>query len=398
MQILGPKSGRVAIVCLLAVGLGQGSLAAQGVERQWSTSARTDVQIIYDDNPFLLDTARMTKLRNPSSGDVASRRFKDMTSVSDEIVVPTLTLAAEGPGLFGRRFQVRTDLAYQANLQNTRRAHADLGLILAQTVTKAGRLRFEAEWQPSGYNKNYLANAVDLNSDGSISPDERRYRAGVTNQVDLALSYRDRLLKATKHRQVGITGALEATWTSQTYDNPFPGRSRSGPGIGAGLDVELGRRWTVGMNYSYDWISADPTREVLLLDETLFNRDFNGNGSQTDPSARAFEVVDRSRHEKDAGVSLAAQLSKVFTASAGFDRRRRDFTSTRPFDVNDRGRQDTLDELSAGLDIRMTHALSLALAGKHRKQTTNRSGDPASTGEVADYLRNEASASLSYRF
>lgn len=398
MQISGLKSGRVAFVCLLAVGVGQAPLAAQGRERQWSTSARTDIQITYDDNPFLLDTARMTKLRSPSSGDVASGRFKDMVSVADQIVTPSLVFGAKGPGLGRRSLELRGEIAYEFNIQNTRRKHADLGFVLQHSVTKGGQLRFDTGWQTNAFNKNYLADAVDLNVDGNITPDERRYAAALVRQLDLSLGYRQRLVKATKHRAFGLTGELAGTYGDKHYDDPFSGRSLTGPGGIAALDFELGRRWTLGINYSYAELDANRILEVLLLDETAFGQDLNGNGNATDLNARTVQMVDRSRKEQHIGATLESELGKRVTAKLGYDRRTRNFTSAEPFDVADNGRDDILNELAAALKFELGRAIELEIAGKHLKQTTNRAGDPASTGEVADYLRNVASASLSYRF
>jgi hypothetical protein len=360
--------------------------------------AKVDGGFEYDDNPFLLSSGKKAKLESPSAGDRASGRFTDMESVSDQIVIPALVLGAKGPGLGGQTLEVRGEFAYEYNLQNTRRKHADLGLMLQHAISKAGRLRVDAGWQTNAFNKNYLADAVDLNVDGNITPDERRYRAALQRQIDLSLGYRHRLVTAAKHRRFGLVAELAATYGDKHYDAPFPGRTLTGPGAAAALAFELGRRWTLGVNYSYAKLGADRTREVLILDETDFGTDLNGNGNASDIDARTVQLVDRSRKEQHVGATLAGELGKRITATLGYDRRSRGFTSAEPFDVSNNGRDDKLNEFAAALDFRLGKALELELSGRHLKQTTNRAGDPASTGEVDDYSRNVASTALRYRF
>src|SRR5881296_2241219 len=53
------------------------SAAAQGRERPWQVSSRLRGALEYDDNPFLLDTAHIRKLGQPTAADSASGRFTD---------------------------------------------------------------------------------------------------------------------------------------------------------------------------------------------------------------------------------------------------------------------------------------------------------------------------------
>jgi hypothetical protein len=66
--------------------------------------------------------------------------------------------------------------------------------------------------------------------------------------------------------------------------------------------------------------------------------------------------------------------------------------------VVNRARRDVLKELTATVDVRLAAGLHLDLGARRGSQKTNRAGDPASVGDVADYTRFVGSAGLRYRF
>lgn len=387
----------VPILVWAALGaVGAMPAAAQQRERPWKATARLQGEFRYDDNPFLLTAGRKRGLEQPSAADSQSGWFRDMESATDLVPVPALELGLEGPGVLGRTLAIEAKAAYEANLENARRRHAELGLRIAQSLSRGGRLRFGADWRPSYFHKNYLEDAIDFT--GDVDASERRYAAGASNEVDLSLNYRHRLVKSGKRRPLGVTGELEVGYFDRTYDAPFAGRSRRGPGAGVALALDLGRDWGIELEYSYASLGADVTTEVLILNENDFSQDFNGNGSVSEDSARAAVAVDRSRDEQQLGVALEGALSRGVTAAVAYRRRTRDFSSTEPFDVVNQDRDDTLNEFSAELDLRLASGLHLILAGRRAVQRTNRAGDPGSTGDVADYTRHVASAGLGYRF
>lgn len=364
----------------------------------WRLGARAGTEIRHDGNPFLLTVAQRARLAAPSAGDSISARFRDMESATDVIPVAAAQLALTGPGLGGRDLEIATDVSYDANIDNARRRHAEVTFAMEQTLAKSGRLRLRADWRPSYFWKNYLSDAVDLSGDGNITSDERRYSRGTSHELDLTLNYRRRLLKAREGRAVELRGELDVGYFTRGYDAPFPGRDRRGPGAGLGVSAELGRRWAVGLDYRLQSLVSDVTREVMILDETAFGVDFNGVNGATDPDARAFEFVDRSRLEHNVQVSIETEASKTVTLRVAYARRMRVFSSTQPYDVADRDRHDTRNELEAELAMRLAHGLRLTLSGSIAKQTTNRAGDPGSTGDISDYTRSVVAAGLAYRF
>jgi hypothetical protein len=370
--------------------LSQAAAAQQG-DRPWKPTARLQGDVRYDDNPFLLTDNQKDKLRTVSAADALSGRFRDMPNVSDAIPVTTLEIGAVGPGLSGRAIDFSGEVAYEANLQNDRRRHAELTFGIEQALPHAGRLRLRADWRPSYFWKNYLSDATDVSGDGNISDDERVYEPATSHEVDLTLNYRHRLAK-------DVRGELELGYFARGYDAPFAGRDRRGPGAGASVSAAVGSRWTLGLEYGYQSLQSDLTREVLILDETGFGVDFNGTNGVADTAARAFAFVDRSRTEQNLRVSVQTDLSAGSTLQLAYARRTRAFSSTQPYDASDRGRHDARNELEAEVTVRVAHGLRFTLGGAAARQTTNRAGDPGSTGDVTDYSRAVVTAGLAYRF
>lgn len=391
---------RFAIVTAAGLAMFTHPTAAQqgGDDRSWKPTARLQAEVRYDDNPFLLDPVQKPSLQAVSAADALSGRFRDMTSATDAIPVASAQVGVAGPGLFGRVLAVSVDAAYEANTQTARRRHAELTFGIEQSLPKTGRLRLRADWRPSYFSKNYLSDAIDLSGDGNITADERVYGPATSREVDLTLNYRHRLLKSRRSSPLSVTGELELGYFARGYNAPFAGRDRRGPGAGAGIAVELGPRWTVGLDYAYQALHADATREVQILDETEFGVDFNGTNGASDTEARAFELVDRSRTEQNLRASVETELSGGVTLQLAYARRTRDFSSTQPYDVSDRGRRDTRTELEAELTVRLARGLRLTLGAVAARQNTNRTGDPGSTGEVADYSRRVVTAGVGYRF
>ena len=389
---------RPAILATLAfTALGAARATGQQAD-SWKPAVRVQAEVRYDDNPFLLTAGRKSRLDAVSSADSQSGRFRGMESETDAMPIPSLELGIAGPGLGGRTAEIGAEVAYEANLRNAERRHAEVGFGIEQSLSRAGRVRLAADWRPGYFHKNYLAGAVDLNADDNIGPDERRYASGTSNDVDVALRYRHRLVKSTKDRPLGVTTEIEVGYLDRSYDAPFAGRSRSGPGAGGELTFQLGRRWAIGLDYAFASLGGDPAQEVLILNENDFGQDFNGNLSTSDDSARAAVLVDRSRAEHELGVAVQGELGKAATIKVGYGRRMRNFSSSEPFDVVNRDRRDVRNDLAAALDVRLASGLHLALGARRAAQSTNRAGDPGSTGEVADYTRYVASVGLRYRF
>jgi hypothetical protein len=379
------------LVALLA------TLAWAQTPKRWAPVARLRSEVRYDNNPFLLDTARILRLGAPTPADSVNGRFRDMTQVTDVIPIPALQLGLAGPGVGGRTLGVGAQLAYETNLHNAARRHAEIQFRIDQSLPRGGGLRFTADWRPSYFSKNYLADAIDLNANGLISGSEKRYAAARSNEIDMALRYRHRLLKSTDRHPIGLMAELQAGYLGRRYAAPFAGRSRNGLDAGGGLALQIGPVWTLGVDYAVASLKSDVSTAILILDENKFGVDFNGNLTTTDSSARAAVLVDYSRVEREWGATLQGSAGAA-TVTAGYGQRTRKFSSTQVYDVVNRARRDVLKELRADVDLRLGAGVHFDAGVRRAKQTTDRAGDPGSLGEVADYSRFVASTGLRFRF
>lgn len=352
----------------------------------------------YDDNIFQLSPSRKDVVNDPSSADAASGRFDRMEQAEDLIAHAAGGASVEMRGMGGRDFTVLPILEYNYYTRNTERSYFTAALALQQELPRSSRLQFSATHTPDYFAKNYLVNAVDENSDGSISLAERRYAAGRYSETDLDLGYRFRLRRGTRTSPLAARMEVGAGYYSRSYDAPFESRDLSGPTFGAELDVEPTRSVGFALAYKLGLLSADPAREVLILDEPSVGRDLNGNGRSTDLAVRTEQTVDRSRTEHEATVATRLDLTRNTSLRVIYGMRLRNYSSDEPFDLAHRDRRDTRNEIRGELVTKLARSIRLTTGGRYARQTTNRSFDPDQSGDAEDYSRLRAYVGLRYEF
>ncbi|HEV8176217.1 MAG TPA: hypothetical protein VGP44_00870 [Gemmatimonadales bacterium] len=362
----------------------------------WRVAPALRVDAEYDNNVFLLAPLKKGDLAAPSTSELISGRYTDMKSAKDVLTTMSAGLSLKGPGLMGKTSQIAPELSYELYAQNPARSNVSLGLSLQQDLWADGRLRIEGRLTPSYFGRNYLANAVDQDADGSISAAERVYATGQYREGEFGTDYRLPLAKATKKHPFGAALQLGGGYYGRSYDAVLAGRNLRGPTAAAKLLLALGRRVEFDLGYDYLSLGATPSNQVLLLDEPAFGLDLNGNGNATDLNARSLTMVDRSRKEHSMGVSLRLAPSKPVDITLSVEHRWRRFTSNQSLDISDRGRQDRRDQASADLRLRLTKDLRARLGGVYSAQKLNRTGDPGAAGEIDDYTRSQGRLGLSY--
>ena len=409
----------LSIACQLAIGFGGPIIAAHAAVAQtqvpnpaysaatrstrpeksgsqWHLTPALRVDVGFDDNVFLLGPTKKDNVATPSAAEVTSGRYANMESANDVLTTLSTSVALKGPGLLGKSSEFSPALDYELYTRNTERSNVRLGLSLQQELWADSRLRVQGRLTPSYFAKNYLADAVDRDANGSISDDERVYSSGEYRETELGADYRFPLAKSSRKHPVGVALQLGGGYYGRSYKAPFPGRDLNGPTAGAKVLVDLGRRVSIDLGYGFASLSATTTNQVLLLDEAGFGQDFNANGTATDANVRTLTRVDRSRREQSLGASLSLDLSKATDLALGYEHRWRRYSSKEPLDVSNNGRRDARNQVSADFRARFGKHLRLQLGATHSSQNLNRTGDPGSTGEVDDYSRNQGSLGLSY--
>ncbi|HEU4680300.1 MAG TPA: hypothetical protein VFS51_01060 [Gemmatimonadales bacterium] len=364
-------------------------------KKSWRVAPSIRIDAEYDDNIFRLDSGRKDNVEDPSSAEVISGRYADMKQASDVLTTVSAGFVLKGPGMFAKPALITPEVSYERYTHNAERSNVGVGISIRQEAG-AGRLRLQGRVTSKYFARNYLADAVDRDANGSITEDERVYAPGEYSKAEFAADYRLSLSKATRHHPFGVSIQMGGGFSSRSYAAPLPNRNLDGPMVGAKLLLDLGRRLELDLGYDYSSMAGASATQVLLLNEPDFDQDFNGNGTTTDLDARVATLVDRSRREHRAGATVQFELGKPLDLTLGYQYRWRQYTSSQPLDVSHRGRKDARHQVSGDIRFRLTKGLRFRAGGVHSRQDQNRSGDPGSLGEVDDYTRSQARLGLSY--
>ena len=391
----------VALVGLALLGwtasaAAQDSTPAPRQPRGWRVSASFRLGAEYDDNVFLLDAGRKDAVASPTAAEVASGRYADMDDAADLVTTLGAALELKRPGLSGRTLTITPAAAYELYARNSARSNVVLGLSFEQDLPRSSRIRLLGRVSPEHFTKNYLADAVDGDLNGSISDAERRYDAGEYREAEASLDYRFRVAKSTRDHRFGASLQLGAGYYDRAYAEPFGGRDLAGPTAEARALLTLSRRVSADVTYGFASLSGDPADQVVLLDEADFGEDFNGNGNSIDPDVRVVTLVDRSRTEHSLGGEVRFEVSRRVDLDVGYEHRWRSYSSDEPLDVTHLDRRDSRDRFGAELGMRLSPRMKLRLGGEAASQDTNRPGDPGAADDTSDYTRFRAGLGLTY--
>lgn len=369
-------------------------VAAQGAPktRPWQVRPAVSVSEQYDNNIYLFAPKQMSRLAAPPAGSPATR-FAGMVKPSDMLTKLRAALEIRGTGLAGRAVSITPALGYERYASNSDRSSSEFGLSVAQNLGRGSRVRLKGEMNPTTFFKNYMSDAIDADGSGSISRPERQYAAGSKTQRLVTADYRYRLKNGRKAAPTDIFLDLRIGHEAVAYQAPFAVRDRAGPLAGLGLLFDRGRA-ELEVDYVFANTRATPGRAVVLLDEPDFGVDFNGNGRNTDLSARAFEMVDYSRNEQAVAVAGRLPLGSRTRVQLSLGHRRRSFASAQPYDVANKGRKDSRDELGIDVAFKVAPVVRLIAGIDAQRQKVNKPLD--TVGEVADYSRRRFALGVAY--
>lgn len=350
----------------------------------------------YDNNVFLLSSSRGDAVNSPSSADVASRRYADMKQAEDIIARVAGGISLRTSGLGGRDLTLLPTLEYNNYTRNAERSFFTAALVLQQALAHSARLRLSAAYTPNYFAKNYLARVVDSNSDGSISPAERRYESGRYSESEYDVGYRFRIRKGTRKSPLAARMEVGGGYYSRSYDAPFQSRDLRGPTVSTALDFEPSRSLGFGLAYKLAKLSADPAREVLILDEPAVGADLNGNRRSTDLSVGTEQIVDRSRTEHEARANAQMNMTGRTAIRLIYGLRLRNYTSRQQFDLGHRDRRDIRNEVGGELLAKVTQSLRFTGGARYSIQRSDRSLASDPSGDNEDYSRLRAYAGIRF--
>ena len=363
-------------------------------DKPWKFAPRLVIGAESDDNVFLLPPIKRADPAAPSLAELISGRYTGMESAADLITTVDATLAVRGAGLGGWDLTVTPEVTYESYARNGERSNAAFGVSIEQLLRREGRVRVRAQLQPSYFSRNYLADAVDANLDGSIQPAERVYARGEYSESALQIDYRRRLAKASSSHPFGAWLLVGVGFADRTYDAPFSARDFSGVTGTARLQFDLAHGVELATSYDFALLGSPRTTQVILLDEPVYGQDLNGNATATDLNARAVGAVDRSRVEQAIGEAARFNFTKATDLELTVEYRWRAFTSNEPYDVANNGRRDHRMQLGVETSHRVNGIVRLFAGGVYGKQNLNRRVDLGAEGAVDDYSKLQLHAGL----
>jgi hypothetical protein len=365
-------------------------------QSSWRVTSILRLDESFDNNPFLLSDRGQAALTALSAPTLPGSRYSSMVDGSDWITSLRGSVATEGAGLFGRRLSLDAGAEYDYYHRNASRRNVDINLSAMHSVGHGARLGVRADIRPSYYFRNFLSDAVDANADGIIQPTERVYAAGTYADNELAVEYRQRLVRSAPDNPFGARLVLQGGRKSRQYEAPFATRSYRGPFASALLDLDLMSGLTMDLGYRRASLESTPGMSVLLLNEPDFNRDFNGNGRLTDLSVRSAQMVDFSRVEQSFTTRMRADLSDNVEAEVSFGRRSRTFGSKQPYDVYNNTRRDHRDRMGMNVSFRVAPQVRLKVGVSSETQKVSNSLRAVPLDGVTAYTRKTFHFSLAY--
>lgn len=360
----------------------------------WKLKAGGKVRYLYDTNAFNLSAGQAADLRADNSADAESGRFEDMNSVGDHIIRPSLSLAADGPGLFGRNLEIDLSVAYEFYVKNTRRSNAEIGASIRQSLWKQGALELSGLYVPEYFKRNYVIDG-EPDDNGVVLPEDRDYEPGVYREAAGRLGFEQRLLKRKKSGAPGLSARIGAGLSERRHDlAALRGRDRRVRVLDAGLVFDFKSSWELDFAYRREFSESPVVTEVLLRDEADFLVDFNDDGDLLDRDVRIEATADRSFNEDNFVATLTAPLGPETDLQLSAARRIRKSTSLQPYDGY-QGRRDDRWVFGVEFEHKWSSYLSLIAGYGYYDQT---SSFPDVTGDEDAYLKHAVRAGVSFRF
>jgi hypothetical protein len=385
------------MLAIVSLALWSSSVQAQDVlsthkrsraEEGWRLVPALRVVERSDDNPYFLSDASKTGVDAPSPASLASGRYTNMGGSSDYITSIRGGLAAEGPAILGRNLTLGADARYEYYQKNAKRRNFLYDLRAIQSLGHGTHIGARAAIIPSYFFRNFLADAVDLNANGVIEPNERLYAAGTYSDKEFSGELRQRLVKSTDDHPFGAELTLKGGHKTRDYEQPFQTRGYRGPFAGASAVLDLSSSVALEGEYRRANLKSTPGTSVVLLNEPDFNQDFNANGRLTDLRVRSVQLVDFSRIEQDMAGRFRIRSSDAVETTLSYAHRQRNYQSKQPYDIYNNTRRDKRDRFGIDLAYRFSPGRSVHFGANGEVQKlTNTLRSTRILDGVTDYSR-----------
>jgi hypothetical protein len=285
------------------------------------------------DNVFRLTDSQKTKMETNDRGDIISGRFKDMESLSDIIIEPTIGLKLNSKSLFDGRLRLTSSVTYNYYTKNDKCSFPEGRLKLSNSIGKDGNLILEGKYLSGFFKRNYLSGVNDRNHNGNIPKDERIYSPAIYDEYEVITAYDHKLIKKKKKKISGLDIEPFIGFHNRTYNSIFSNRNQKITFGGMVATLELITRIDLEMIYQYESVVGPNRKELTLFDEVTDNIDANLDGERK-RNAPLFTNIDRSAKRQTIGIKPSFNLSEDILLSLEYKRRISSYTSDNKLDID----------------------------------------------------------------
>jgi hypothetical protein len=312
--------------------------------------------IEYTDNVFGLTDGQILGMETNDAVDKASSRYKDMKSVSDYIISPTLGFEYAAKSPLGGRFGVASRIRHNYYNKNSKNSYPEFRLRLKNSIGEGGSLSAEGNISWGIFKKNYLSAINDANHNGNIARSERTYSPGIYDEYEAIIAYEQKIIKDKDKTISGLELRPFVGYASRIYDR-FGNRDQDILSGGLGITIGFISRIDLEMIYKYEAVSSPNKKEYYLIDESLYG-DVSGDGD-IKLNAPLLTRVDRSSKRHTIEINPSFELSKGLELFAGYKRRTSTYTSENPLDVEHYDNDALRKQIKSGLKYKFSKAWSV---------------------------------------
>gem|GEM_PF-1166893 len=335
------------------------------------TNYFTDLSFESNNNVFGLSDSQKTKLTENDPKDINSNRYKDMDSISDYIIAPTIGAKVSSKNSYFGKFDLTSWIKYNYYKRNEKSSFSEGRIRLKRSSGKHGKLALEGNFTSKYFKKNYLSGVVDTNSNGNIKRDERIYSAAVYDEYEGKISYEHTLLKK-KHKFLSrIILEPFAGYRCRKYNSEFNNRNFNLPFEGVGFAFKFASRIDLGIKYQHDQVLSGNGQELFLYDETISGIDCNGDG-KIRANAPCISKIDRSSNRNTLEINPSVKLTEDASLFLGYSKRTESYTSDNSLDIKHYNQDGYRRQVKSGFKYNVSKNISALI---EYSKTDNEDGD-----------------------
>ncbi len=342
----------------------------------------------YIDNVYQLTSSQIWRLQKKDQADRIGGRYKDMESVSDIIVQPSMGLKYNSGSPLGGKLTLTTWVRSYHYMKNDRSTYPEGRIRLKNTIGKKGALTLEGTFLSGFFRKNYMSAVIDADRNGNIPREERIYSPAYYDEHEGVISYEYKLISNKDNPISGLEIQPFAGISSRTYNSTFSNRNQDTTLGGLGLDFEFNSWITLEMIYQYEKVASPNDRELILIDENRAETDANSD-MRIKSNAALTTDIDRSRNRYTIEINPSFQLYKDVSLYFSLRRRISAYSSDNRLDIEHYNQRTSRNRVKAGI----SHNFLKGWSAQIECSRTNDYDD-----EDGDFLQNTFLIAIKYNF